>query len=160
MRISCGLSVTKFFFLYTRWMSIAWWASCLSTWGKRAGTLLLSPTLCFCEKLILLLFSCPSSDTPRSFELDLMTTLLLELLFLLIFNAFSPFYNFQLTIPKGKDQLWLPLRCWHLSRQNDIDAPLLFYSIRYILSQIDNCIQFGEDADVKVKDFEEDEDDD
>lgn len=33
-------------------------------------------------------------------------------------------------------------------------------SIRYILSQIDNCIQFGEDADVKVKDFEEDEDDD
>lgn len=33
-------------------------------------------------------------------------------------------------------------------------------SIRYILSQIDNCIQYGEDADVKVKDFEEDEDDD
>ena len=81
--------------MYTRWMSIAWWASCLSTWGKRAGTLLLSPALCFCEKLILLLFGCPISDTPRSIGLDLMTTLLLELLFLLIFDAFSPFYNFQ-----------------------------------------------------------------
>ncbi|KAL5787078.1 hypothetical protein ACOSP7_004027 [Xanthoceras sorbifolium] len=27
-------------------------------------------------------------------------------------------------------------------------------SIQYVLSQIDNCIQFGEDADVKVKDFD------
>ncbi|KAK0590480.1 hypothetical protein LWI29_027706 [Acer saccharum] len=27
-------------------------------------------------------------------------------------------------------------------------------SIRYVLGQIDNCIQFGEDADVKVKDFD------
>ncbi|CAN4094204.1 unnamed protein product [Withania somnifera] len=30
-------------------------------------------------------------------------------------------------------------------------------SIQYILSQIDNCIQYGEDADVKVKDFDQDE---
>lgn len=33
-------------------------------------------------------------------------------------------------------------------------------SIQYILSQIDNCIQYGEDADVKVKDFDQDEDED
>ncbi|NP_001335410.1 GPN-loop GTPase 3-like protein isoform X1 [Solanum lycopersicum] len=32
-------------------------------------------------------------------------------------------------------------------------------SIQYILSQIDNCIQYGEDADVKVKDFDQEEDD-
>ncbi|KAG9157744.1 hypothetical protein Leryth_017842 [Lithospermum erythrorhizon] len=32
-------------------------------------------------------------------------------------------------------------------------------SIQYILSQIDLCIQYGEDADVKVKDFEPEEDD-
>ncbi|KAF3678338.1 GPN-loop GTPase 3 [Capsicum annuum] len=32
-------------------------------------------------------------------------------------------------------------------------------SIQYILSQIDNCIQYGEDADVKVKDFDQDEED-
>ncbi|XP_042497108.1 GPN-loop GTPase 3-like [Macadamia integrifolia] len=32
-------------------------------------------------------------------------------------------------------------------------------SIQYVLSQIDNCIQWGEDADVKVKDFDPDEDD-
>lgn len=31
-------------------------------------------------------------------------------------------------------------------------------SIQYILSQIDNAIQYGEDADVKVKDFDADED--
>ncbi|KAJ6329616.1 hypothetical protein OIU77_011147 [Salix suchowensis] len=33
-------------------------------------------------------------------------------------------------------------------------------SIRYILSQIDNCIQYGEDADVKVKDFDPEDIDD
>lgn len=33
-------------------------------------------------------------------------------------------------------------------------AFFLFYSMRYILGQIDNCIQFGEDADVKVRDFD------
>ncbi|CAI9300913.1 unnamed protein product [Lactuca saligna] len=33
-------------------------------------------------------------------------------------------------------------------------------SIQYVLSQIDNCIQYGEDADVKIKDFDEDEDED
>lgn len=33
-------------------------------------------------------------------------------------------------------------------------------SIQYVLSQIDNCIQFGEDADVKIKDFDPDEDQD
>ncbi|GLT76646.1 hypothetical protein SLA2020_482960 [Shorea laevis] len=27
-------------------------------------------------------------------------------------------------------------------------------SIQYVLSQIDNCIQYGEDADVKVRDFD------
>ncbi|CAN4096212.1 unnamed protein product [Withania somnifera] len=32
-------------------------------------------------------------------------------------------------------------------------------SIQYILSHIDNCIQYGEDADVKVKDFDQDVDD-
>lgn len=32
------------------------------------------------------------------------------------------------------------------------------YSIRYVLSQIDNCIQYGEDADVKVKDFDPEDD--
>ncbi|KAF8014741.1 hypothetical protein BT93_H0517 [Corymbia citriodora subsp. variegata] len=32
-------------------------------------------------------------------------------------------------------------------------------SIQYVLSQIDNCIQYGEDTDVKVKDFDEPEDD-
>ncbi|NP_001394221.1 uncharacterized protein LOC100278211 [Zea mays] len=31
-------------------------------------------------------------------------------------------------------------------------------SIQYVLSSIDTCIQYGEDADVKVRDFEEDED--
>ncbi|XP_075521136.1 ribonuclease 2-like, partial [Primulina tabacum] len=31
-------------------------------------------------------------------------------------------------------------------------------SIQYMLSQIDNCIQYGEDADVKVKDFDPDDD--
>ncbi|OIV98761.1 hypothetical protein TanjilG_25027 [Lupinus angustifolius] len=33
-------------------------------------------------------------------------------------------------------------------------------SIQYVLAQIDNCIQYGEDADVKVKDFDQDDDDD
>lgn len=32
-------------------------------------------------------------------------------------------------------------------------------SIQYVLAQIDNCIQYAEDADVKVKDFDPDEDD-
>ncbi|CAL9153158.1 unnamed protein product [Musa hybrid cultivar] len=32
-------------------------------------------------------------------------------------------------------------------------------SIQYVLSCIDNCIQYGEDADVKIKDFDPDEDD-
>ncbi|XP_008802322.1 GPN-loop GTPase 3 [Phoenix dactylifera] len=32
-------------------------------------------------------------------------------------------------------------------------------SIQYVLSYIDNCIQYGEDADVKVKDFDPPEDD-
>ncbi|KAL6555667.1 hypothetical protein OROMI_011006 [Orobanche minor] len=32
-------------------------------------------------------------------------------------------------------------------------------SIRYILSLVDNCIQYGEDADVKVKDFDVGDDD-
>ena len=36
----------------------------------------------------------------------------------------------------------------------------LLCSIRYILSQIDNCIQYGEDADVKVKDFDPEDIDD
>ncbi|XP_052734649.1 GPN-loop GTPase 3 isoform X2 [Vigna angularis] len=31
-------------------------------------------------------------------------------------------------------------------------------SIQYVLGQIDNCIQYGEDADVKVKDFDPEED--
>lgn len=31
-------------------------------------------------------------------------------------------------------------------------------SIRHVLAQIDNCIQFGEDADVKVKDVDPDDD--
>ncbi|KAF3439369.1 hypothetical protein FNV43_RR17646 [Rhamnella rubrinervis] len=31
-------------------------------------------------------------------------------------------------------------------------------SIQYVLAQIDSCIQYGEDADVKVKDFNSDED--
>ncbi|KMZ59365.1 GPN-loop GTPase-like protein [Zostera marina] len=31
-------------------------------------------------------------------------------------------------------------------------------SIRYVLSSIDNCIQYGEDADVKVKDFDSGDD--
>lgn len=43
---------------------------------------------------------------------------------------------------------------------NDKDqCSLPFCSIQYILSQIDNCIQYGEDADVKVKDFDPEEDD-
>ncbi|KAK9716220.1 hypothetical protein RND81_06G219100 [Saponaria officinalis] len=33
-------------------------------------------------------------------------------------------------------------------------------SIQYVLSQIDTCIQYGEDADVKVKDFDDPEGDD
>lgn len=33
-------------------------------------------------------------------------------------------------------------------------------SIQYVLSQIDVCIQFGEDADVKIKDEDEDFGDD
>ncbi|KAB1226731.1 hypothetical protein CJ030_MR1G007874 [Morella rubra] len=32
-------------------------------------------------------------------------------------------------------------------------------SIRYVLGQIDNCIQYGEDADVKIKDFDPEDDD-
>jgi len=35
-----------------------------------------------------------------------------------------------------------------------------FCSIQYVLSYIDTCIQYGEDADVKVRDFEPIEDDD
>ena len=31
-------------------------------------------------------------------------------------------------------------------------------SIQYVLSNIDNCIQYGEDADVKVRDFIPEED--
>ncbi|GAB2271005.1 hypothetical protein Dimus_005859 [Dionaea muscipula] len=33
-------------------------------------------------------------------------------------------------------------------------------SIQYVLSQIDYCIQYGEDVDVKVKDFDPDDEDD
>lgn len=33
-------------------------------------------------------------------------------------------------------------------------------SIQYVLSQIDVCIQFGEDADVKIRDDDEDFGDD
>lgn len=33
-------------------------------------------------------------------------------------------------------------------------------SIQYVLSMIDNCIQYGEDADVKIRDFDPEEDDD
>ncbi|GKV07610.1 hypothetical protein SLEP1_g19360 [Rubroshorea leprosula] len=33
-------------------------------------------------------------------------------------------------------------------------------SIQYVLSQIDKCIQYGEDADVKVKDFDPEDVDD
>lgn len=33
-------------------------------------------------------------------------------------------------------------------------------SIEYVLSQIDNCIQYGEDADVKVRDFDPEDDGD
>ncbi|GJN23525.1 hypothetical protein PR202_gb11181 [Eleusine coracana subsp. coracana] len=36
---------------------------------------------------------------------------------------------------------------------------VVFHSIQYVLSYIDNCIQYGEDADVKVRDFEPEEDD-
>uniref|UniRef100_A0A0E0KI86 GPN-loop GTPase 3 n=1 Tax=Oryza punctata TaxID=4537 RepID=A0A0E0KI86_ORYPU len=32
------------------------------------------------------------------------------------------------------------------------------YCIQYVLSHIDNCIQYGEDADVKVRDFDPEED--
>ncbi|KAF2289028.1 hypothetical protein GH714_024210 [Hevea brasiliensis] len=32
-------------------------------------------------------------------------------------------------------------------------------SIKYVLAQIDNCIQYGEDADVKVRDFDPEDDD-
>ncbi|KAK8947370.1 hypothetical protein KSP39_PZI007397 [Platanthera zijinensis] len=32
-------------------------------------------------------------------------------------------------------------------------------SIQYVLSMIDNCIQYGEDADVKIRDFDPDADD-
>jgi len=35
-----------------------------------------------------------------------------------------------------------------------------FCSIQYVLSYIDSCIQYGEDADVKVRDFDPPEDDD
>jgi hypothetical protein len=35
-----------------------------------------------------------------------------------------------------------------------------FCSIQYVLSYIDTCIQYGEDADVKVRDFEPIEDED
>jgi len=46
--------------------------------------------------------------------------------------------------------------CFFLTR-----CPSLFvslYSIQYVLAQIDNSIQYGEDADVKVKDFEPEDD--
>ncbi|RWW03426.1 hypothetical protein GW17_00033416 [Ensete ventricosum] len=36
---------------------------------------------------------------------------------------------------------------------------VLLCSIQYVLSCIDNCIQYGEDSDVKIKDFDPDEDD-
>ncbi|KAK7816956.1 gpn-loop gtpase 3 [Quercus suber] len=32
-------------------------------------------------------------------------------------------------------------------------------SIQYVLAQIDNCIQYGEDAEVKIKDFDPEDDD-
>lgn len=34
----------------------------------------------------------------------------------------------------------------------------LFGSMSYVLAQIDTCIQFGEDADVKVKEFDQEDD--
>lgn len=36
---------------------------------------------------------------------------------------------------------------------------IIVCSIQYVLSQIDNCIQYGEDTDVKVKDFDPDDPD-
>lgn len=42
---------------------------------------------------------------------------------------------------------------------NDQYQLVFFCSTRYVLNQIDICIQFGEDADVKVKDFDPPEDD-
>jgi hypothetical protein len=38
--------------------------------------------------------------------------------------------------------------------------PSCFSSIQYVLSNIDNCIQYGEDADVKVRDYIPEGDDD
>ena len=35
---------------------------------------------------------------------------------------------------------------------------IVLTSLRYILSQIDMAIQYGEDADVKVKDFDPEDD--
>ena len=38
-------------------------------------------------------------------------------------------------------------------------VPVLFFnSIQYVLAQIDNCIQYGEDADVKIRDFDPEDD--
>lgn len=62
------------------------------------------------------------------------------------------------------------LPCWHffchdicgylckMSIGSHIPNWHCFCSIQYVLSSIDTCIQYGEDADVKVRDFEEDED--
>lgn len=50
-----------------------------------------------------------------------------------------------------------------LSRAFDFNIFIIFsffvlYSIEHVLSQIDVCIQYGEDADVKVKDFDPEDD--
>lgn len=41
-----------------------------------------------------------------------------------------------------------------------IGVCIKFCSMQYVLDQIDNCIQYGEDADVKVKDIDAQDDDD
>ena len=46
--------------------------------------------------------------------------------------------------------------CWFCFR---IPNHPFFCSIQYVLSNIDNCIQYGEDADVKVRDFIPEEED-
>ncbi|XWS75960.1 hypothetical protein CRYUN_Cryun01aG0136500 [Craigia yunnanensis] len=33
-----------------------------------------------------------------------------------------------------------------------------FWSIQYVLAQIDNCIQYGEDADANIRDFDPEDD--
>lgn len=62
----------------------------------------------------------------------------------------------RLELGKGSISIFL---CQVILSRVTYNSFLCFYSIRYVLAQIDTAIQYGEDADVKVKDFDPEDDD-